>query len=182
MSGGTGGHPTFRGFLKASGQAEVWDDTDKKKFNQVLLVSALCHTHPGRSHSYTHTHMQHVHIRTHMHSPTSTHTLTHIDIQHAHKEEYIENGTHMCTSTHSRAHTHTCTHPRTHTHIMHTHTHTHAHTYTHTHTHTCTPADSLAGAHAPMRALTPRTHSLETGMRNNSMSQDWHSRDASPPR
>ena len=28
------GHPNFRGFLKASGQAEVWDDTDKKKFNQ----------------------------------------------------------------------------------------------------------------------------------------------------
>ena len=26
--------PTFKGFLKASGQAEVWDDTDKKKFSQ----------------------------------------------------------------------------------------------------------------------------------------------------
>ena len=26
--------PAFRGFLKASGQAEVWDDTDKKKFDQ----------------------------------------------------------------------------------------------------------------------------------------------------
>ncbi len=25
---------TFKGFLKASGQAEVWDDTDEKKFSQ----------------------------------------------------------------------------------------------------------------------------------------------------
>ena len=45
MSGGTGGHPTFRGFLKASGQAEVWDDTDKKKFDQVFLMFALCKVH-----------------------------------------------------------------------------------------------------------------------------------------
>lgn len=29
-----GGGLAFRGFLKASGQAEVWDDTDKKKFDQ----------------------------------------------------------------------------------------------------------------------------------------------------
>ena len=28
------GQPTFSGFLKASGQAEIWDDTDKKKFQQ----------------------------------------------------------------------------------------------------------------------------------------------------
>lgn len=26
--------PAFKGFLKASGQAEVWDDTDRKKFDQ----------------------------------------------------------------------------------------------------------------------------------------------------
>lgn len=26
--------PSFSGFLKASGQAEVWDDTDVKKFQQ----------------------------------------------------------------------------------------------------------------------------------------------------
>lgn len=26
--------PSFDGFLKASGQAEVWDDTDAKKFQQ----------------------------------------------------------------------------------------------------------------------------------------------------
>ena len=26
--------PTFHGFLKASGHAEVWDDTDEKKFEQ----------------------------------------------------------------------------------------------------------------------------------------------------
>ena len=28
------GELTFRGFLKASGHAEVWDDTDKNKFQQ----------------------------------------------------------------------------------------------------------------------------------------------------
>ena len=28
------GQPMFSGFLKASGQAEIWDDTDKKKFQQ----------------------------------------------------------------------------------------------------------------------------------------------------
>ena len=26
--------PTFKGFLKASGHAEIWDDTDVKKFQQ----------------------------------------------------------------------------------------------------------------------------------------------------
>lgn len=83
MSGGTGGHPTFRGFLKASGQAEVWDDTDKKKFDQVFLMFALCKVHTQddlttmhtytRTHSYTHTHM--CTPFTHSHAPPSqTHT------------------------------------------------------------------------------------------------------------
>ena len=86
MSGGTGGHPTFRGFLKASGQAEVWDDTDKKKFDQVFLMFALCEVHTQDdlttmhtytcTHSYTHTHM--CTPFTHSHAP-----LTHM--QHAHK-------------------------------------------------------------------------------------------------
>lgn len=33
-SSAEGGGITFKGFLKASGQAEVWDDTDEKKFSQ----------------------------------------------------------------------------------------------------------------------------------------------------
>ena len=89
-------------------------------------------------------------------------------------EEHTPQDTPLCTVLQNRFNSNT--HTYTHTHTYHTCTHTHTHTHTHT------PANSLGGAHVPMRVRIPLTHSSETGMRNNSMSHDWPNPGASPLR
>ena len=42
MSGGQ--QPTFRGFLKASGQTKAWSNKDKKKVDQVHMSTAQLST------------------------------------------------------------------------------------------------------------------------------------------
>ena len=152
MSGGTGGHPTFRGFLKASGQAEVWDDTDKKKFDQVFLMFALCKVHTQDdlttmhtytcTHSYTHTYTCAHHSHTHMHHShiCNMHTrdclITHFLSSWLCYVLLICCCYSMCYEEHTPQDTsfvlqnQTYTHTHNHTHIPLTRTHTHTHMHT----------------------------------------------------
>ena len=48
MSGGGGGQqPTFRGFLKASGQTKAWNNKDKKKVDQVHMSTQALPSFPS---------------------------------------------------------------------------------------------------------------------------------------